>query len=75
VSRVGKARGLAAEDCLRESDVEEGIFNVKLLNGPGMGGSSSEHYMNSGQFYNRSEGLIVVDSGALSEISKDPTGQ
>jgi hypothetical protein len=74
VSRVGKARGLAAEDRLRESDVEEGIFNIKLLNGAGMGGCSSEHCTNSGQFYNRTEGLIVVDSGALSEISKDPTG-
>jgi hypothetical protein len=54
--------------------MEEGIFNVKLLNGPGMGGSSSEHCTNSGRFYNRAEGLIVVDSGALSETSKDPTG-
>jgi hypothetical protein len=74
VSRVGKAHGLAAEDRLRESTVEEGIFYVELLNGPGTTDSSSKHHTNSGQFYNRAEGLIVVDSGALSETPKDPTG-
>jgi hypothetical protein len=74
VSRVGQARGLAAEDCLGESDVEEGIFHVELLNGPVTGDSSGEHRVNSGRFYNRAEGLVVVDSGALSEIPKDPTG-
>jgi hypothetical protein len=30
--------------------------------------------VNSGRFYNRTEGLIVVDSGVLSETTKDPTG-
>jgi hypothetical protein len=54
--------------------VEESIFYVELLNGPGTGDSSSEHRVNSDRFYNQAEGLIVVNSGALSEISKDPTG-
>jgi hypothetical protein len=54
--------------------VEEGIFHVELLNGPDTGDSSSEHYANSGRFYNRAEGLIVVDSVALNEPPKDPTG-
>jgi hypothetical protein len=74
VSRVGEARGLAAEDCLGESVVEEGIFHVELLNGLVTGDSSGEHRVNSGQFYNRAESLIVVDSGALSETPKDLTG-
>jgi hypothetical protein len=74
VSRVGEARGLAAEDCLGESAVEEGIFHVELLNGLVTGDSSGEHRVNSGQFYNRAESLIVVDSGALSETPKDLTG-
>jgi hypothetical protein len=42
VSRVGEARGLAAEDCLEESVVEEGILHVELLNGPVMGDISGE---------------------------------
>jgi hypothetical protein len=54
--------------------MEEGIFHIELLNGPGMGDNSSEHRANSGQFYNRVEGLVVVDSGALSETPKDPMG-
>jgi hypothetical protein len=74
VSRVGEAHGLAAEDCLRESVVEEDIHHVELLNGPVMRDSSGEHRANSGRFYNRVESLVVVDSGALSETRKDPTG-
>jgi hypothetical protein len=73
VSRVGEAHGLAAEDRLRESAVEEGIFYDELL-GPGTGGSRGEHHLNSGRFYNRAEALVVVDSGALSETPKDPMG-
>jgi hypothetical protein len=73
VSRVGETHGLATEDCLRESAMEEGIFHIELLNGPGTGDSSSEHRANNGLFYNRAEGLIIVDSGALSETLKDPT--
>jgi hypothetical protein len=74
VSRVGEARGLAVEECLKESVVKEGIFYVELLNGPGTRESRGEHHVNSGQFYNRAKGLIVVDSGALSETPKDPMG-
>jgi hypothetical protein len=54
--------------------VEEGIFLVELLNGPVTGDSSGEHHVNSDQFYNWDESLIVVDSEALSETLKDPTG-
>jgi hypothetical protein len=67
VSRVGKARGLATEDCLGVSAMEEGILHVELLNGLVTRDSSCEHRANSGRFYNRAEGLVVVDSGALSE--------
>jgi hypothetical protein len=74
VSRVGEARGLAAKDYLGESVMEEGIFHIELLNGLGTGDSSSEHRASSDQFYNRVEGHIVVNSGALSETLKDPTG-
>jgi hypothetical protein len=74
VSKIDETRGMAAEDCLGESAVEEDIFYVELLNGLGTGDSNSEHRVNSDRFYNRVEGLIVVDSGALSETLKDPTG-
>jgi hypothetical protein len=67
VSRVDKACGLVAEVFLGESAVKEGIFHIELLNGPVTGDNSGEHRKNSGRFYNRAEGLIIVDSGALSE--------
>jgi hypothetical protein len=71
---VDEARGLVVEDCFRESAVEEVIFNVELLNRLSTGDSNSEHRVNSGRFYNWTEGLVVVDSGALSETLKDPMG-
>jgi hypothetical protein len=37
-----------------------------------MGDSSSVHHAHSGQFHNRAESLIIVDSGVLSETPKDP---
>jgi hypothetical protein len=60
---VGEACGLAVEDCLGESVVEEGIFHVELLNGSSTGDSSGEHRANSGRFHNQAEGLVVVDPG------------
>jgi hypothetical protein len=53
--------------------MEESIFHVELLNGPVTGDSNGEHRANSCRFYNRTESLVVVDSGALSETPKDPT--
>jgi hypothetical protein len=74
VSRVSEACGLAAEDCLGQSAMEEGILHVELRNGPVVGDSSGEHRANNGQFYNWAESLIIVDSWVLSETLKDPTG-
>jgi hypothetical protein len=54
--------------------MEEGIFHVELLNGLVTGDSSGKHRANSGRFYIRAENLVVVNSGALSETPKDPTG-
>jgi hypothetical protein len=53
--------------------MEECIFHVELLNGSGMGDSNSEHRANNARFYNRAEGLIIVDFETLSETLKDTT--
>jgi hypothetical protein len=66
--------GLADSRRLSQRECREGRhFHVELLNGPGTRDSSGEHRVNSGRFHNRTEGLIVVDPGALSETPKDPT--
>jgi hypothetical protein len=69
---ISKTCGLAAVDNLSEGGMEEGILHIELLNRPVMGDSSSEHRAHGGRFHNRAESLIIVDSGALSETSKDP---
>jgi hypothetical protein len=72
VSWIGETRGLAAVDSLSEGVIEEGILHIELLNRPVMGDSSDEHRAHGGLFHNRTESLVVVDSGALSETPKDP---
>jgi hypothetical protein len=37
-----------------------------------MGDSSGEHRAHGGRFHNQAESFVVVDSGVLSEIPKDP---
>jgi hypothetical protein len=73
VSWIGKTHELAAVDSLSEGAMEEGILHIELLNRPIMGDSCGEHRANGGQFHNRAESLVIVDSGTLSETSKDPT--
>jgi hypothetical protein len=51
--------------------MEEGILHIELLNRPVMGDNSGEHRAYGGWFHNRAKSLIVVDSGALNETSKD----
>jgi len=53
--------------------LKEGILDVKLMNRPIPGVSYSEDRADSGRFDNRTEGFIVVNTGALSEATKNPT--
>jgi hypothetical protein len=72
VSWIGETRGLAEVDSLSEGAMEEGILHIELLNRSIMGDNNGEHRAHGGQFHNRAESLVVVDSGALSETPKDP---
>jgi hypothetical protein len=75
-TRLGRARSAEPvgwqQKTALESDVEEGILYIELLNGPVTEDSSGEHRANGGRFHNRVESLIVVDSRALSKTPKDP---
>jgi hypothetical protein len=51
--------------------MEEGIFDVQLVNWPIPRMSEGEHYANSGRFDNGTERLIVVNTGMLGEATKD----
>jgi hypothetical protein len=52
--------------------MQEGVLDVELVNWPGASKSQREHRADGGRLHNRAEGLIVVDSRALSEAPKNP---
>jgi hypothetical protein len=74
MSFVDETGGLAALDSLRQSAVEEGILDVKLMDRPVPGEGEGEYGANSGELDDGAEGLVVVHSGALGEAPKDLTG-
>jgi hypothetical protein len=71
---VNEASGLAAADSLCQSVVEEGILDIELMNRPVLGDGKGENGPDGGELDDGAESLIVVNSGALSDAPKDPTG-
>jgi hypothetical protein len=69
---VHEPRRLTAVDGLSEGAMQEGVLDVELVNWPGPSKGQREHRADGGWLHNRAKGLIVVDSGALSEAPKDP---
>jgi hypothetical protein len=69
---VHEPRRLTTVDGLGEGTVQEGVLDVELVNWPGASKGQREHRAAGGRLHNRAEGLIVVDSGALSEAPKNP---
>jgi hypothetical protein len=54
--------------------MKESVLHVKLMNGPIPGVSQGEDGADSSWFDDEAECLVVVNTGALSEAAKDPTG-
>jgi hypothetical protein len=73
-SDVNEACGLTAVDSLRQSVVEEGIFDVEPMDRPVMGEGEGEDGSNGGELNDGAKGLVMVHSEALGEAPKDPTG-
>jgi hypothetical protein len=73
VSRVNKAGWLTAINYLGDCDMEEGVLDVELVHSPTRGGIQSRHNLDGDRLDDRVEGLIIVDTGALSEPPEDPT--
>jgi hypothetical protein len=69
---VHEPHRLTAVDSLGEGAVQEGVLDVELVKWPGAREGQREHRVDGGRLHNRAEGLIVVDSGALSEALKNP---
>ena len=71
--RVNKPHRLAAVDCLSEKAMQEGILDVELMHGPPAGESQREHRADTSRLHHWAEGLVVVNTGALSEAPENPT--
>jgi hypothetical protein len=52
--------------------VQEGVLDVELVNWSAASEGQREHRADGGRLHNRAEGLIVVNSEALSEAPKNP---
>ena len=65
---------LAAVDSLRQSDVEEDILGVELMDRTVPREGEGEDGSNGGELDDGAEGLVVVHSWTLGEVPKDPTG-
>lgn len=73
-SGVNEAGGLAAVHCLGQSAMMEAILDVQLVDRPIPREGKGEDGPNGGSLDDRTEGIVVVHSGVLSEALKDPTG-
>jgi hypothetical protein len=65
MSGVEEASGLATVNSLRQSAMEEGIFDIELMHRPVPGEREREDGSNGGELDNGATGLFVVDSKAL----------
>jgi hypothetical protein len=52
--------------------MEKSILHIKLMNGPVLRNSQREYHADSSRLDNRTESLIIINTGALSKASKDP---
>jgi hypothetical protein len=74
VSRVDKPNGLSVVDCLRQGAVEEGVLHVELVDRPVPRQSQSQNSLDGGRLDHRTEGIVVVDPGALGEAPEHRVG-
>jgi hypothetical protein len=74
VSRVDKPNGLSAVDRLRQGVVEEGVHHIELVDQPVPRQSQSQNSPDGGRLDHQTEGLIVVNPGALGEAPEHIAG-
>jgi hypothetical protein len=65
MSRVNKPNRLSAVDRLHQGAVEECVLHVELVDRPVPGQSESQNSPDGSMLDHRTEGLVVVNSGAL----------
>ena len=67
---VNKSRWMTAVDCLSKMLVQKSVLNIQLMHRPRASKSQREHRADCRRLHHRTEGLIVVNLGALSETQR-----
>ena len=71
---IFKTQRLLAVDSFLKGTMEESIFNIKLVNGPGRRDSNTKNGANGARFNNRREGFFVINSLLLRKATTNPPG-
>jgi hypothetical protein len=53
--------------------MQEHVLHIKLVNGLWVWDYQGEHRANNGRLDHQAKGLIIVNTGPLGEVAKDPT--
>jgi len=74
MSAILKTGRLGAVYCLGQIAMEKGILDIQLMNRPAARECQGQNCADSSRFDNRTEGLIKINTWALCEATKHPTG-
>jgi hypothetical protein len=69
---VNETSRLHTIDDLIKGAMQKRILHIELMDRPIMSESHCEHCTDGSRFDNRTEGLIKINSGALSETAENP---
>ena len=58
---IQEALWLSHEDILSKGTLQEGIVDIELTEAPPMTSGERKHQTNSGRFYYRTEGVMIVN--------------
>jgi hypothetical protein len=70
---VNETGGLLAVDNFVEMTMKKGVFDIKLVDRPGVRESKREDDANGGRFDDRTEGFIEINAGLLRKTTNNPT--
>jgi hypothetical protein len=69
---INKTGGFLAIDGFLEVTMQEGVFDIHLIDGPSEGGGKSKHHLNCCRLNNRTKGFSIIHFGLLSKSPDDP---
>jgi hypothetical protein len=71
LGRISETSRLRIVDYFLKSAMKKGFLDIKLMNTPILGDSNTKNCVYCGRFDNRTEGLIIINTWAMSEATQD----